>query len=232
MPVGVKLRDRNPLAQSRQLSGMDEQVLDVVAVRDVGPDTVAIDFETPEAFDAQPGQFVKLTLGVDGEDISRFYTISSPTVDEAFEITVGIDPDGELAPQLGALEAGNGVRIAGPFGSDYYEGESRAVVLAGGPGVGPAVGIAERALDDGNEAAVVYQDDAPVHEDRLDALVEAGALVSVIDSEESLTAPVAEAVEDGGQVFIYGFADFLDAATEALEAAGVSTDDAKVENFG
>jgi len=232
MPVGVKLRDRNPLAQSRQLSGMDEQVLDVVAVRDVGPDTVAIDFETPEAFDAQPGQFVKLTLGVDGEDISRFYTISSPTVDEAFEITVGIDPDGELAPQLGALEAGDGVRIAGPFGSDYYEGESRAVVLAGGPGVGPAVGIAERALDDGNEAAVVYQDDAPVHEDRLDALAEAGALVSVIDSEESLTEPVADAIEDGGQVFIYGFADFLDAATEALEAAGVSTDDAKVENFG
>jgi 3-phenylpropionate/trans-cinnamate dioxygenase ferredoxin reductase subunit len=211
---------------------MDEQVLDVVAVRDVGPDTVAIDFETPEAFDAQPGQFVKLTLGVDGEDVSRFYTISSPTVDEAFEITVGIDPDGELAPQLGALEAGNGVRIAGPFGSDYYEGESRAVVLAGGPGVGPAVGIAERALDDGNEAAVVYQDDAPVHEDRLDALAEAGALVSVIDSKESLTEPVADAIKDGGQVFIYGFADFLDAATEALEAAGVSTDDAKVENFG
>ncbi len=232
MPGGVKLRDRNPLAQSRQLSGMDEQVLDVVAVRDVGPDTVAIDFETPDAFDAQPGQFVKLTLAVDGEDISRFYTISSPTVDEAFEITVGIDPDGELAPQLGALEAGDGVRIAGPFGSDYYEGESRAVVLAGGPGVGPAVGIAERALDDGNEAAVVYQDDAPVHEDRLDALAEAGALVSVIDSEESLTEPVADAIEDGGQVFIYGFADFLDAATEALEAAGVNTDDAKVENFG
>jgi ferredoxin-NADP reductase len=211
---------------------MDERVLDVVAVRDVGPDTVAIDFETPDAFDAQPGQFVKLTLTVDGEDISRFYTISSPTVDGAFEITVGIDPDGELAPQLGALEAGDGVRIAGPFGSDYYEGESRVVVLAGGPGVGPAVGIAERALDDGNEAAVVYQDDAPVHEDRLDALRDTGALVSVIDDDEPLTEPIAEAVEDSGQVFIYGFADFLDAATEALEAAGVSTDDAKVENFG
>ncbi len=115
-------------------------------------------------------------------------------------MTVGIDPDGELAPQLGALEAGDGVRIAGPFGSEYYDGESRAVVLAGGPGVGPAVGIAERALDDGNEAAVVYQDDAPVHEDRLDALAEAGALVSVIDSEESLAEPVADAIEDGGQV--------------------------------
>jgi len=211
---------------------MDERVLDVVAVRDVGPDTVSIDFETPDAFDAQPGQFVKLTMTVDDEEVSRFYTISSPTVQETFEITVGIDPDGELAPQLGALEAGDGIRIAGPFGSDYYEGESRVVVLAGGPGVGPAVGIAERALDDGNEAAVVYQDDAPVHEDRLNALRDAGAFVSVIAGGESLVDPVTEAVEDGGQVFIYGFADFLDDATEALEAAGVSTDDAKVENFG
>ncbi|MFB6223257.1 MAG: FAD-dependent oxidoreductase [Haloarcula sp.] len=211
---------------------MDERVLDVVAVRDVGPDTVAIDIETPDAFDAQPGQFVKLTLTVDGEDISRFYTVSSPTVAETFEITVGIDPDGELAPQLAALEAGDDVRIAGPFGSDYYEGESRVVVLAGGPGVGPAVGIAERALDDGNEAAIVYQDDAPVHEERLDALRDGGALVSVIDGDESLTDPVADAVAEDGQVFIYGFADFLDAATEALDAAGVSTDDAKVENFG
>ncbi|MBV0900856.1 FAD-dependent oxidoreductase [Haloarcula salina] len=211
---------------------MDERELAVVAVRDVGPDTVAIDIETPDAFDAQPGQFVKLTLTVDGEDVSRFYTVSSPAVEDAFEITVGIDPDGELAPQLGALEAGDAVRIAGPFGSDFYEGEARAVVLAGGPGVGPAVGIAERALEDGNEAAVVYRDDEPVHEERLDALAEAGALVRVVGADEDLTEHVADAVADGGQVFIYGFADFLDAATEALDAAGVDTDDAKVENFG
>lgn len=211
---------------------MDERELDVVAVREAGPDTVAIDIETPDTFDAQPGQFVKLTLPVDGEDVSRFYTVSSPTVEDAFEITVGIDPDGELAPQLGALEAGDAVRIAGPFGSDFYEGEERVVVLAGGPGVGPAVGIAERALEDGNEAAVVYRDDDPVHEKRLDALAEAGALVRVVGSDETLTDPVADAVADGGQVFIYGFADFLDAATEALDAAGVDADDAKVENFG
>ncbi|WP_424003513.1 FAD-dependent oxidoreductase [Haloarcula salina] len=211
---------------------MDERELDVVAVREVGPDTVAIDIETPAAFDAQPGQFVKLTLTVDGEDVSRFYTVSSPTVESSFEITVGIDPDGELAPQLGALEAGDAVRIAGPFGSDFYEGEARAVVLAGGPGVGPAVGIAERALEDGNEAAVVYRDDDPVHEERLDALAEAGAFVRVVGADEDLTDPVADAVADGGQVFIYGFADFLDAATEALDAAGVDADDAKVENFG
>ena len=211
---------------------MDERSLTVVAVRTVGPDAIAIDVETPDDFSAQPGQFVKLTLAVDGADQSRFYTISSPDVDGQFEMTVGIDPDGEVAPHLADLEAGDTVRISGPFGSDYYEGESRAVLLAGGPGIGPAIGIAERAIADGNDAAVVYQDDTPLHEDRLDALREQGVLVYVLDSDADLTDAVAEATGEGGQVFIYGFADFLDDATDALEAADVDTEAAKVENFG
>ncbi|WP_324661637.1 FAD-dependent oxidoreductase [Haloarcula sediminis] len=211
---------------------MDERSLTVTAVRDVGPDAIALDVETPDDFSAQPGQFVKLTLSVDGEDESRFYTISSPDVDGEFEMTVGIDPDGDVAPHLAALEAGDSVRISGPFGSDYYEGEPRAVLLAGGPGIGPAIGIAERALADGNEAAVVYRDDAPIHEERLAALREQGALVRVLGGDDDLTDAVAEATGEGGQVFIYGFADFLDDATAALDGAGVDTEDAKVENFG
>jgi 3-phenylpropionate/trans-cinnamate dioxygenase ferredoxin reductase subunit len=211
---------------------MDERSLEVAAVRTVGPDSIAIDVETPAAFDAQPGQFVKLTLEVDGEDQSRFYTISSPDVEGTFEMTVGIDPDGEVAPHLADLEAGDSVRISGPFGSDYYEGESRSVLLAGGPGIGPAIGIAERALADGNDAAVVYQDDAPIHEDRLDALRESGVTVHVLAGDADLTDAVADVTGDGGQVFVYGFADFLNNAMAALESAGVDTDDAKVENFG
>ncbi len=221
-----------PLAGPRYVRHMDERSLTVADVRSVGPNAIAIDIETPPEFDAQPGQFVKLTLAVDGEDESRFYTISSPDVTDEFEITVGIDPDGEVAPHLADLEAGDTVRIAGPFGSDFYEGEARAVLLAGGPGIGPAVGIAERALADGNDAAVVYQDDDPIHEDRLAALEADGAFVAVLDGDDGLTDAVADAIADGGQVFIYGFADFLDDATAALEAAGVDADDAKVENFG
>ncbi|WP_135302564.1 FAD-dependent oxidoreductase [Haloarcula amylovorans] len=211
---------------------MDERSLSVVAVRSVGPDSVAIDIETPAEFDAQPGQFVKLTLSVDGEDESRFYTISSPDVADEFEITIGIDPDGDVAPHLADLEAGDEVRVSGPFGSDYYEGESRAVLLAGGPGIGPAIGIAERALQDGNDAALVYQDDDPIHEERLDALEADGVSVTVLSDEADLADAVAEATDDGGQVFVYGFADFLDEAMAALEAAGVDSDEAKVENFG
>ena len=211
---------------------MDETECRVAAVRGVGPDTVAIDIETPDGLSARPGQFVKLTFEVDDEEEPRFYTISSPDVDGTFEITVGIDPEGTVAPILADMQADDSVTVAGPFGSDYYEDEARAVILAGGPGVGPAVGIAERALEEGNDAAIVYRDDAPVHEDRLAAIEDAGGLVHVIEADEDLSDSTADALAEGGQLFVYGFADFIDVATAAVEAAGGTTDDAKIENFG
>jgi 3-phenylpropionate/trans-cinnamate dioxygenase ferredoxin reductase subunit len=204
----------------------------IAAVREVGPDAIAIDFETPSGFDARPGQFVRVMVDVDGEEAIRSYTVSSPTVDDTFEITVGIDPQGTVAPRLATLERGDTVELAGPYGNTYYEGEDRVVVVAGGPGVGPAVGIAERALADGHEAAVVYRDTAPVHQRRLDALADAGAIVHVLGDDDALAPAVADATADGGQVFVYGFADFLSDATDAIVEAGGDPDEAKVENFG
>ena len=202
--------------------------------RDIGPQTVALDLDTPDGFDARPGQFVKLSLDIDGEQRSRFYTLSSPAVEDTFEVTVSVDPDGDVAPHLAELDADDAVTMTGPFGNAYYEDEPRTTVLAGGPGVGPAVGIAERTLDDGGETAVIYRDDHPVHEDRLDALRESGAVVHVVSEDADLTDPTAEALAGDGdeQVFVYGFADFLDAATDALAAAGGDPDRAKIENFG
>lgn len=201
-------------------------------VRDVGPHAVALDVDCPPGFDAMPGQFVKLTATVDGEDKSRFYSISSPRVGETFEVTIEVDPDGALAPWLAERTAGDTLSISGPFGNTYYEGEPRAVVLAGGPGVGPAVGIAERALEDGNHAAIVYRDETVIHETRLEALRERGVFVAVLRPEQPLVEAVESALADGGQVFIYGFADFLDAAIDAVAEAGGKPDRAKVENFG
>jgi len=208
----------------------------VSAVRDVGPETVALELESPEGFDAEPGQFVKLSTTIDGDGYARFYTLSSPGVDDTFEVTVGVDPEeaGPFSRFLIDLEAGDELDISGPFGESYYEGESRVVVLAGGPGIGPAVGIAEAAVADGNEAAIVYRTDAPAHEDRLAALRDSGASVDVVAEGDSLGDAVAAALTRAAdeQVFVYGFADFVNDATSALDAAGLGPDDAKVENFG
>lgn len=215
------------------MTAMDATVT-VTDTEDVGPDTVSIKFETPEGFEAQPGQFVKLSATVDSESYARFYTISSPDMIDTFEVTIEIDPDesGPFSEHLGALSAGDEIEMSGPFGSDYYEGETRVVVLAGGPGIGPAVGIGERAINDGSQVAVVYKDDTPAHKDRLSKLDAAGASVAITDGSITEAVDAAVTGRDDEQVFVYGFAAFLDEATAAIEAAGVDADDLKVENFG
>lgn len=212
---------------------MEPTAVRVRAVREVGPGAIALEIDVPPGFTARPGQFLKIAADRDGRE-TRFYSISSPVVDDTVEVTIEIDPDGAMGPWLAQREAGDSLTLTGPFGNAYYEDEPRVVVLAGGPGVGPAVGIAERALADGGEAAVVYRDDAFIHEDRLSALAGASARVFVLSGDGTM-ADAVEAVltgEEGEQVFVYGFADFLDLATDAVAAAGGRPDEAKVENFG
>jgi len=206
----------------------------VTHAENVGPETIALRFETPEGFEAAPGQFVKLSAKVDGESYARFYTLSSPDVTDTFEITVEIDPEsaGPFSERLAALSAGDTIEMSGPFGSDYYEGEPRVVVLAGGPGIGPAVGIGERALADDGEVAIVYQDDEPAHQQRLTALREAGASVTITDGELTEAVDNAVTTAEAEQVFVYGFGPFVEKARAAIEAAGGDVETLKVENFG
>jgi 3-phenylpropionate/trans-cinnamate dioxygenase ferredoxin reductase subunit len=213
---------------------MENATVAVVDVSSVGSDAVAISFESPDGFDARPGQFVKLGAEIDGEMENRFYTISSPDVEGTFDVTIEIDPEGALGPHLAQLSAGDTITLSGPYGNAFYEDEPRVVVLSGGPGVGPAIGLARRAIEDGGEAAIVYRDDDPIHEDDLTALESTGALVHVLGADADMTDAVADVLttDPDEQVFVYGFADFLDAATSAIEAAGGVPDQAKVENFG
>ncbi|MFD1513545.1 ferredoxin--NADP reductase [Halomarina rubra] len=210
---------------------MDQTETTVVAVHSVGTDAVALELATPEGFSALPGQFVRLGVEVDGEVESRFYTLSSPDADDTLEVTLTYDPESVVGKRLAGLEVEDTVTVAGPFGDAHYDGEPHALVLAGGPGVGAAVGIAERALSEGNDATVVYRDDDPLHESRLSTLSEAGATVTLVSTDENLTRALAETAGDE-QAFVYGFADFVEQATEALAEHGFDTDAAKVESFG
>ncbi len=209
----------------------------VADVREVGPDTVALELETPEGFDAAPGQFVLLRAEVDGEEIARHYTLSSPAVTDSFEITVGIDPDGDLSPWLASLSGGETVHVEGPFGTIAYEGGEDVVAVAGGPGIGPAVAIAEAAREAGREAAVVYRYDgeAPAHEERLETLAESGASVALLETDERAGADLADRVADhadDGRFYVFGFEGFVHRVADAIEAAGGDPDDAAIENFG
>ena len=212
---------------------MEGTPVTVASVSEVGPGTVALELETPADFDAQPGQFVLLRAMPDDEEISRHYTLSSPSVEDTFELTVGIDPDGDLSPWLADLEGGETVAIEGPFGRSTYDGDGDVVAVAGGPGVGAAVAIAEAAHEAGHDAVVIYQDDEPAHEARLEALEDAGATVTVL--EDDADAALADAVathREEGQLYVFGFDDFVTFVADTIERDGGDPDEALIENFG
>lgn len=206
----------------------------VAAVESVGTDAVAVSFESPPEFDARPGQFVRLGAEVDEEHRQRFYTVSSPSTAETFEVTVTVDGDegGPFSPYLAAAEPGDAFDLDGPFGDAAYDGQEQSVVLAGGPGVGPAVAIGEAALSDGNGAAIVYRDSVPIHSERLDALNADGVPVTTLPADAALTDAVADAVAAGDTVFVYGFAEFVEDARAAVEAAPAEPATIHVESFG
>jgi len=210
---------------------MDATSVAVRAVRRAGPDTVAIQLDAPREMDARPGQFVQLVVTVDGEEEARHYTISSPDTDDLLEVTVGVDPEGTVGPKLESLDAGDTIGVRGPFGHAYYEDEDQVTVVVGGPGVGPAVGIAERVLQDGGEVAVVYHDDAHAHTGRLSRLSDAGADVFLVSGDLEPSVEAALTAVDG-QVFVYGFADFAQDVADVLSTLGRDPDDAKIESFG
>jgi 3-phenylpropionate/trans-cinnamate dioxygenase ferredoxin reductase subunit len=210
---------------------MEGTEVEIVDVRGVGPDTIAIRVASPSGFEARPGQFVQVRATVDGDPVTRHYSVSSSVVAETFELTVGIDPEGTLTPRLAEATPGDTVEVAGPFGRVYYEDEDGVVVLAAGPGIGAAVGIAEASLARGGDAAIVYLTENLVHEDRLARLAAAGAPVYVVADADAFEAAVAEVV-GRGTVFVYGFAPFVETTETALRAAGSDPAAAKVENFG
>ncbi len=222
---------------------MEGTPVSVESVREVGPDTIALELETPSEFDALPGQFVLLRAvpwdETDNEErdeddvVMRHYTLSSPSVGETFEITVGIDPDGELSPWLADLDGGETVHIEGPFGTITYERDRDIVAIAGGPGVGPAVAIAEAAHDAGHDAVVIYQDDEPAHVDRIEALEAEGVDVRFIDEDDTddLADAIATHVDDG-QLYAFGFEEFVRFVADTIDDAGGDSDEALIENFG
>lgn len=213
---------------------MEDRATTIEHVHRIGPGGIAVALATPDGFDAAPGQFVNITAEVDGEEVSRVYTISSPDVRQTFEITVEVDPEGVLTPWLADAAPGTTVRLSGPYGNAYYEGESAVLVLAGGPGIGPAIAIAERVVEDGGRPTVIYRDETPFHRERLQDLDEDGASVTLLDADAPLMEPVARAYgeDPAQQVFVYGFDGFVTDAEAAISSAEGEFAAAKVENFG
>jgi ferredoxin-NADP reductase len=165
---------------------------------------------------------------VDGVEETGYYTISSPDTDGTMEVTVEYVPEGTLAPWLAERRPGDTIEVEGPFGDVRYTGEGSVVILAEGPGIGPAVGIAERARATDHDATVVFWGRDPPHRDRLDALETDGATVLLVESLDEAADTLAAAGD--ATVYVFGFESFVRDAKTVAGAAGVDT--LRAESFG
>lgn len=198
-------------------------------LEEVGEKTIALELEIPSDFKAFPGQFVLVKALIDGEEETGYYTISSPEVEETFETTVAVDPNGTLGPWLAERTVGNTITVEGPFGNIQYTGDEDVLVFAGGPGIGPAVGIGERAQQEGKNATIVYGGSNPPHAERLAALGEGEATV-VLSTD--LSAAIEDIEISTETVYVFGFEDFVEEVGKALSESSIDISNVEIENFG
>jgi ferredoxin-NADP reductase len=202
----------------------------VTDIETVGDSVVAVKLETPPEFDADPGQFILVRATLSGETETSYYTLSAPRVGDTFEITVAINPDGTVGPWLAEKETGDSIEIEGPYGDIAYTGQKDALVLASGPGIGPAVGIGERAHEMDKNVTIIINNADPPHQTRLNSLENDGAKIVVRGSDEAMI-DTPEARSDIS-VYVFGFQSFVEDARHSLTASGFEREDIEIENFG
>ena len=139
-----------------------DDTLVCVAVRDETADVRTFVFaaDPPRRFAFEAGQFLTFAFRVDGRDIPRCYTISSPpTRPDRVAITVKRQPGGAVSPWLHAtMRPGVQVAVAGPMG-DFCASRhpaAKALLLSGGSGVTPLMSMTRAFYDLGEPADIVF----------------------------------------------------------------------------
>jgi len=145
---------------------MSSPLFHELSIKKVSPEaagSVAITFDIPsnsrEKFHFEPGQFLTLRADVNGQDVRRNYSISSPRSQflKRGELEIGIRPvEGGVFSNWAAtqLKAGDTVRVMPPEGR-FTSQKPRAihrVGFAAGSGITPILSIAATTLEEQTES--------------------------------------------------------------------------------
>jgi len=216
-------------------------------------DAVSVVLDVPveltERFRYAPGQF--LTLRVPGEPegtaVARCYSLASaPDLDEYLTVTVKRVRGGSASNWIcDNLQPGQEVDVLPPAGRFTPRSLDKELLLfAGGSGITPIISIARSILDRGTGSVVLIyanrDDRSVIFADRLKELAARHprrcVVIHLLESVEGLPSvarlhALAEPYAGRDGAFICGPGPFMDAAAEALEAAGMPKDRITVERF-
>lgn len=119
-------------------------------------DVKSFRFPRPEDFDYKPGQYILVSLTVEGNVVTKAFSLSSsPTEKDHIEFTKKLTGH-PFSNVLDNMKVGDNAVISGPFGKMTFEGEyAKVVLLSGGIGITPMVGICRYCTDMHLDADIV-----------------------------------------------------------------------------
>lgn len=130
--------------------GVHKLTLSVASIDRETPDSVVIRFENPGcplAFKA--GQYLTVTRVIEGEPLTRCYSICRSPASGELAIGVRSVTDGRVSGFLNYyLKVGDKLSVAGPFGDFVYDANDDLplTLVAGGSGITPIMSILQTAL--------------------------------------------------------------------------------------
>jgi ferredoxin-NADP reductase len=206
--------------------------------------SVELRLDVHDRIEHLPGQhYVVRLTAEDGYTAQRSYSVASAPGDPLVELFVERLPDGEVSTYLAdVVEPGDELEVRGPIGGWFvWDGETPALLLAGGFGVVPFVAMLRHArhLGRGDLLRVAVSARTMAELPYADELLDAGALIVLtreahgIRPAGRLTAPELVPLWEPGQTaYVCGSASFAEAASQLLVDMGVSPAGIRVERFG
>jgi ferredoxin-NADP reductase len=191
-----------------------------------------------------PGQhYVVRLTAEDGYTAQRSYSVASPPGDPLVELFIERLDDGEVSTFLAdVVEPGDELDVRGPIGGWFvWDGETPALLLAGGYGVVPFVAMLRHARHLGrlDLLRIAVSSRTMAELPYADEVLEAGALV-VLTREAHGIRPAGRLTagelvplwEPGQTAYVCGSASFAESASRILVDLGIPPADIRVERFG
>ncbi len=219
----------------------------VLSTRDETPRARTFRLALPAAMPHLAGQYYVLRLTApDGYTAQRSYSVASaPDASGEIELTVEKLDDGEVSEFLHDIVVpGDELEVRGPIGGFFaWAGDTPALLVGGGSGVVPLMAMLRAARREGRPelvrllvsartpADLYYADELPGPESTV-IWTRAAPPGTARPVGRITAADVAPLVRGGEDVYVCGTPAFADAATAALEEAGVPVARIRVERFG
>jgi ferredoxin-NADP reductase/fatty acid desaturase len=219
--------------------------LEVDHIRMLTHDAAEITFKKLDdiPFQFKAGQYVVISMLVDGEKVSRCYSICSNPNSGELKIGVKRVPGGKLSNRiLDYLAVGKYVNVSGPFGTfNIQEDESvkNHLFIAGGSGITPIFSMIQKILDDGlSHIRLIYgcksKNDIMFHQELKELAKQYKNQFSLTITYDLMTTTHQKELIDFKEYtnyYICGPTPMMEASKEVLTSNGILSNRISIEEF-